>query len=314
MKNSKLVIIVPCYNEEEILEYSILQLTMLLDIMINNNLISTNSKICFINDGSTDNTSNILEKHCKINKKIMVINLTNNFGQQNAILAGLNIIDSDMVITIDADLQDDHTVMIDMVKKYYEGYDIVYGVRQKREPSSFLKTGSAILFYKLMNLLGIQIRKNHSEFRLLSCRAIEKLKEFKEKTIFLRGIIQSLGLKSCDVYYDGLERLAGKTKYSVFTLFGLAWTAITSFSIMPLRLITSIGLLSGIISFFIIIYGIISYIKHYAVPGWTSIIMTIVFFSSIIIMSLGIIGEYLSKVLIEVKDRPLYQIDSMINF
>lgn len=312
MRKNKLTIIVSCYNEEKIIEYSISQLTMLLDIMIDDGLVSTDSQICFVNDGSTDNTKNIIEKHCK-NHKIGLIDLGKNYGQQSAILAGLNVVNSDIYVTIDADLQDDHMIIAEMVKKYLEGYEIVYGCRKKRETDSFFKKSTAFLFYKFMNLIGINIRQNHSEFRLMSKCAVEKLKAYKEKTIFLRGIIQNIGLKSCNVYYNGLERLAGKTKYSFFKLLELAWSAITSFSIVPLRIITITGLFTSFISLLIIIYALISYIKNVTIPGWTSIIMTVAFFSGIIIMSLGIIGEYLSKVLIEVKNRPLYQIEDTIN-
>lgn len=312
MRNNKLVIIAPCFNEEEVIEYSIEQLLLVLNIMIDDGLISYNSQICFVNDGSIDNTSKIIEKYLN-NNKIALIDLSKNYGQQSAILAGLNSIDADIYLTIDADLQDDLMGIIDMVKKYLEGYEIVYGCRKKRETDSFLKKSTAFLFYKFMNLIGINIRQNHSEFRLMSRFAVEKLNEYKEKTIFLRGIVQNIGLNSCNVYYDGLERLAGKTKYSFWTLLELAWGAITSFSLLPLRLITIIGLLTTFISFLIIIYALVSFAKHYSIPGWTSIIMTIAFFSGIIIMSLGIIGEYISKILIEVKNRPLYQIKKTIN-
>lgn len=313
MRNNRLIILAPCYNEEEIIEYSIEQLTSLLDGMIEEGLISGDSKVCFVNDGSRDRTSNLIKQHCLTNKKIALINLTRNYGQQSALLAGLNIVDADMVVTIDADLQDNHLVIKDMVKKYQEGYEVVYGCRKKRDTDSFLKKNTALLFYKFMNLIGIDIIQNHSEFRLLSREAIEKLKEYKEKTIFLRGVVSYLGLKSAEVYYDRLERIAGQTKYSYLKLMELAWTAITSFSMLPLRLITVIGALTSFVSILILFYGIISYVKHYSTPGWTSIIMTIAFFSGIIIMSLGIIGEYLSKVLLEVKNRPLYQIEEILN-
>ena len=252
MKNNKLVIIAPCFNEEEVIEYSIEQLLLVLNIMIDDGLISYNSQICFVNDGSVDKTCEIIAKYLN-NNKIALIDLSKNFGQQSAIIAGLNSIDADIYLTIDADLQDDHMVIIDMVKKYLEGYEIVYGCRKKRETDSFLKKSTAFLFYKFMNLIGINIRQNHSEFRLMSRFAVEKLKEYKEKTIFLRGIVQNIGLNSCNVYYDGLERLAGKTKYSFWKLVELAWGAITSFSLLPLRLITIIGLLTTFISFLIII-------------------------------------------------------------
>ena len=164
-----------------------------------------------------------------------------------------------------------------------------------------------------MNFIGIKIRENHSEFRLLSKFAVEKLKEYKERTIFLRGIIQNMGLKSYNIYYDKMERSAGKTKYSFFKLLELAWTAITSFSLLTLRLITITGAITSVISIFVLVYSLVSYLKKFSIPGWTSLMMTIAFFSGIIIMSLGIIGEYLSKVLIEVKQRPLYQIERTIN-
>lgn len=313
MKNNKLVIISPCYNEEEIIKYSVEQLTMLINIMISDGIISNESKVCFINDGSRDKTQSIIESYCVKNKNVAMINLTRNFGQQYALLAGLNTIDADIYVTIDADLQDDYMMIIEMVKKYFEGFDIVYGCRKKRDNDTFFKKNTALLFYKFMNFIGINIKQNHSEFRLLSKDAVEKLKEYKEKSIFLRGIVQNLGMKSCDVYYDRMERHAGKTKYSFIKLIGLAWTAITCFSVLPLRLITLTGAVTSFISIIILFYALISYVKHYSVSGWTSIMMTIAFFCGIIIMSLGIIGEYLSKVLIEVKNRPLYQIERVIN-
>lgn len=313
MKNNKLAIIAPCYNEEEIIQYSIEQLSSLLSLMIKDNLVSDESKIVYVNDGSKDNTAKFIEEQCKTNKYLALINLNKNYGQQYAILAGMDTIHADMFVTIDADIQDNPMMIVEMVKKYFSGYEIVYGCRKKREQDSFLKKNTALLFYKFMNCIGISIRQNHSEFRLMSDKAVKLLQAYKEKTIFLRGIVQNLGLKSCDVFYDGRERLAGKTKYSFCKLLSLAWTAITSFSVLPLRLITVTGVVTSIISFAIIIYATLSYLNDFSIPGWTSIIMTIAFFSGIIIMSLGIIGEYLSKVLIEVKNRPLYQIDKIVN-
>ncbi len=313
MRNNKLIIITPCYNEEEIIEYSIGQLSSLLEKMVADGLISRDSKVCFVNDGSHDRTSDLIKQHCQTNKNIALINLTRNYGQQSALLAGLNIVDADMVVTIDVDLQDNPLVIKDMVKKYQEGYEVVYGCRKKRDTDSFLKKNTALLFYKFMNLIGIDIVQNHSEFRLLSRVAIEKLKEYKEKTIFLRGIVSYLGLKSTKVYYDRLERIAGQTKYSYFKLIELAWTAITSFSMLPLRLITITGMTISFIGILLLFYWVTSYIKHYPAFGLVSIAMMIVFFSGLILMSLGIIGEYLSKILLEVKNRPLYQIDEILN-
>lgn len=313
MKNNKLAIVIPMFNEEEIIEYSINQLLIVLESLIEDGMVATDSKICFVDDGSSDRTKDIVTNHCKTNNKLALIELSKNYGQQYAIVAGLNSVDADIYVTIDADLQDDPLLIIDMIKKYQQGYEIVFGCRKKRNTDSFVKKNTAFLFYKFMNLIGINIRQNHSEFRLMSKFAVQKLKEYKEKTLFLRGIVQNIGLKSCNIYYDGIERRAGKTKYSFLKLLDLAWNAITSFSLFPLRMITVIGVLTSFVSLMVLLYALISYFKHLSIPGWTSIMMTIAFFSGIIIMSLGIIGEYLSKVLIEVKDRPLYQIEKSIN-
>ncbi|MGN1153006.1 MAG: glycosyltransferase family 2 protein [Candidatus Gastranaerophilaceae bacterium] len=312
--NNKLAIIVPCYNEEEIIGYCIEQLTMLLSTMIDDGLISINSQICFVNDGSKDNTENIIKKYCNTNKRLAFINLNKNYGQQYAMLAGLYTVDADMYVTIDADLQDDYTLITEMVKKYLSGFEIVYGCRKKRDTDSFYKRNTALLFYRFMNLIGVKIRPNHSEFRLLSKRAVNMLKEYKEKIIFLRGIIQNLQLKSCDVYYDRLERVAGKTKYSFGKLFGLAWTAITSYSFLPLRLITFTGVTISLISTLLLLYNFLIYLtKHKIISYWIYIAIIMAFFSGLTIISLGIIGEYLSKIFIEVKGRPLYQIEETIN-
>ena len=313
MRENKLVILAPCFNEEEIIDYSIEQLTAVVNSLIEEGVIAPNSQICYVDDGSKDRTVEKIKRACETNDKIALIELTRNFGQQYAIIAGLNTINADIVVTIDADIQDDLSVIKQMVEKYQEGYEIVYGCRKKRDADSFLKRNTAMMFYKFMNMIGVCIRPNHSEFRLMSRYAINNLKDYTEKTIFLRGIVQNLGLKSIDIYYDGLERIAGQTKYSFFKLFELAWSAITSFSILPLRMITVLGMLTSLVSVLILIYGIVSYFKHYSTPGWTSIIMTIAFFSGIIILSLGIIGEYLSKILIEVKERPLYQVGKTVN-
>lgn len=313
MRDNKLAIVVPCYNEEEIIEYSIGQLEILLNILIDEGLVSCESKICFVNDGSKDKTKEIIENHCKNNPHFALIDLNRNYGQQNAILAGLNSLDADMYVTIDADLQDDYTTIAEMVKKYHQGCEIVYGCRKKRDKDTFFKRNTALLFYKFMNFIGINIISNHSEYRLLDRHAVEILKQYREKTIFLRGIIQNLGLKSANVYYDRLERLAGKTKYSFFKLCSLAINAIVSFSVFPLRMITVLGACSSIVSIFVLLYALVCFFRHTPVSLAALIIMCAAFFSGIIIMSLGIIGEYLSKVLIEVKDRPLYQIEKTIN-
>ncbi len=313
MRPNKLAIIIPCFNEEEVILYTIDELDILMDIMIDEGLISAASQICFVDDGSKDKTLDIIEKTCQNNTRFSLIKLSNNFGQQNAMIAGMFNVNADIYVTIDADLQDDHMTITDMVQKYHDGCEIVYGVRNKRETDTFIKKITAILFYKLMNKIGVKLIYNHSEFRLLSRIAVEKLKTYREKNIFLRGIIPLIGLKSDCVYYDRLLRPAGKSKYSVLKLFSVAWTGITSFSTFPLRLITLTGLLTFLISIVIIIYSLFSFYTHKSIKGWTSIIMTASFFSGMIILSLGIIGEYIAKVFIEVKNRPLYHIEKTLN-
>lgn len=313
MENKRLLIVVPCYNEEEIIEYSIKKLLETLDIMIKKCLVSSDSKICFIDDGSFDKTGEILRKYCKNNKKIALISLNKNYGQQYALLAGLYTADFDAYITIDADMQDDPRAMIEMIERYHNGYEIVYGCRKTRNKDLFFKKFTAELFYKFMNLIGIRIIENHSEFRLMSKFAVEQLKKYKEKSIFLRGLIQNIGLKSCKIYYDRLKRNSGKTKYSFSKLLDLAWCGIVSFSFLPLKFITAVGFLTFLTGFLALFIQGIYFLKNCQVQSLSLIFAMIIFFSGIIITSIGIIGEYMSKILIEVKNRPLYQIESTIN-
>ena len=250
MNVKKLAIVVPCYNEEEVLSYTIKELTLLLDIMIDEDLVSEDSQICFVNDGSSDKTEEILEDLCSKNKKYSLVKLAKNFGHQYALLAGMYNVDADMVVTIDADLQDDHMLIMDMVKKYYDGFEIVYGVRNKRSTDTFFKKNTAELFYKFMDKIGVKLVYNHADFRLLSKNAIERLKEYKERTVFLRGLIPMIGLSSCKVYYDRLERIAGESKYPLAKMLSFAWTGIISFSDFPIRLISLTGFITLLISLF----------------------------------------------------------------
>lgn len=311
--NNKLEIVVPCYNEEEILDYTINELQILLDIMTEDKLISASSGVCFVNDGSRDNTQKIIDDICKKDKRFSCVKLAGNFGHQKALLAGMYSVDADMIVTIDADLQDDINAIPEMVKKYQEGFEIVYGVRDKRTTDTLFKKYTALGFYKLMQALGVNIVYNHADFRLMSKKAVERLKNYKEKTLFLRALVPLLGLKSTNVYYDRCERLAGESKYPFLKMLSFAWSGITSFSIFPLRLITITGLIIFTISLILLIYALFSYFCGYAIKGWTSLMFAASFFNGIIILSLGIIGEYLSKVFTEVKARPLYQIEEVIN-
>lgn len=313
MVNSKLMIVVPCYNEEEVLSYTISELQILLDIMVEDGLISTNSGVCFVNDGSQDCTQEIIDDICKKDKRFSCVKLAGNYGHQKALLAGLYSVKADMIVTIDADLQDDTNAIIQMVKKFKEGYEIVYGVRDKRNTDTFFKKYTALAFYNIMRWLGVNIVYNHADFRLMSQKAVERLSAYKEKALFLRALIPLLGLKSTNVYYDRCERMAGKSKYPLMKMISFAWCGITSFSIFPLRLITLTGIFIFTVSLFLLLYALISYLNGNVIKGWTSLMFACAFFNGIIILSLGIIGEYLSKVFTEVKGRPLYQIEEKIN-
>ena len=310
---NKLEIVVPCYNEEEILDYTINELQILLEIMVEDKLVSPSSGVCFVNDGSKDGTQKIIDEICAKDKRFSCVKLAGNFGHQKALLAGMYSVDADMVVTIDADLQDDINAIPEMVKKFKEGNEIVYGVRDKRATDTFFKKYTALGFYKLMQSLGVNIVYNHADFRLMSKKAIEKLKAYKEKTLFLRALIPLLGLKSENVYYNRCERLAGESKYPFFKMLSFAWCGITSFSIFPLRMITATGITIFTVSLLLLIYTLISYFSGHAIKGWASLMFVGAFFNGIIILSLGIIGEYLSKVFTEVKARPLYQIEEVIN-
>ena len=309
MDIKRLVIVVPCYNEEAVLPYSVKELTMLLDILIEEELVSKDSQICFVNDGSNDKTQEIIENLCKVDKKYSEVKLAKNFGHQYALLAGMYNCNADIIVTIDADLQDDHMTIMDMVKKSNEGYDIVYGVRNKRTSDTFFKRTSAELFYKLMDKIGVKLIFNHADFRLLSRNAVERLKEYKERTVFLRGLVPLLGLRTCSVYYDRLERIAGESKYPLLKMLAFAWNGIVSFSVFPILLISSTGFITLVISLFLFIYTVVY--SHFT--GIRTMIFLTFFFSGIILLSIGIIGEYLGKVLTEVKCRPLYQVEKTIN-
>ena len=306
---NKLVIVVPCFNEEEILEYTINELQILLDIMIEDNMISPASGVCLVNDGSTDRTQEIIDNICALDNRFSCVKLAGNYGHQKALLAGMYSVNADMIVTIDADLQDDTNAIVEMVEKFQEGYEIVYGVRDKRYGDSVFKKYTALAFYKIMQMIGIKIVYNHADFRLMSRNAIERLKEYKENTVVLRALVPLLGLKSCNVYYDRCERLAGKSKYPFLKMLSLAWCSIVNFSNFPLKLITVTGLFLFIFSLFLLLYLII----NHPINRWLLFFFSVAFFCSLIILALGIIGEYIDKIFTEVKARPVYQIEKTIN-
>lgn len=311
---SSLAIVVPCYNEQEVFSMSLEKLDHILERLIVNNKISESSYILFVDDGSQDKTWQLIIDAGALNTKVKGIKLSHNKGHQVALIAGLTNADADMVVTIDADLQDDPDVIEKMVDKYLAGNDIVYGVRSSRQTDTFLKKTMAESFYKLMAKLGVEQVYNHADFRLLSKRARQGLLQYQEENVYLRGLVPMLGFKTAEVYYDRLERAAGVTKYPFRKSLALAIEGITSLSIKPLRLITLLGLFVFLLSVIAIIYTVFEKILGNTVQGWSSIIVIISFFGSVQIMALGVIGEYIGKIYNEVKKRPKFFIDETSNF
>jgi glycosyltransferase involved in cell wall biosynthesis len=313
MKNiANLSIIVPCFNEEDVLPQTIKTLEKVRLSLIKDNLISDKSSLVFVNDGSKDKTWKIIENNHAKNPNIKGISLSRNFGHQEALLAGLYNTKSDIYITIDADLQDDVNVIKDMVKAYYEGHEVVYGVRKQRDTDSMFKRQTALWFYKIMKLLGVELVSNHADFRLLSHRAVEKMSEFKERNLFLRAIVPLVGFKSCNVYYNRKKREAGTTKYPLKKMILFALKGISSFSAVPLHLITLCGALISLLSFILMIWTLWAYAHGSTIVGWSSLMSAITFFSGITILFMGIIGEYIASIFIEVKNRPFYIIDKTL--
>lgn len=308
----KLLIVVPCYNEEEVLPSTLKTMSALLKKMIKNKLAAPDSRIHFVNDGSTDKTWEILQKACQDNPLFEATSLSRNFGHQGAILAGMYDNDADVYATIDADLQDDPECIVEMMQKINGGCDIVYGVRKKRDTDTFFKRFTAQSFYRLMSLLGVRVIYNHADFRMMTHRAVNELKQFPERNLFLRAVVPLVGFKSDMVYYDRTARTAGETKYPLKKMLAFAWNGISSFSIVPLRLVTFTGFLISLLGACFVLKIFMNYNTHGAVSGWASTVTLITLFSGVQLVSLGIIGEYIAKIFVEVKKRPLYIIDEKI--
>lgn len=309
-----LAIVVPCYNEEDMIPITVTKLSEVISSMANEGVIASNSYMLLVNDGSKDQTWPLIKKYCNETKYVCGVNLAGNVGHQNALMAGLSVAKehSDVTISIDADLQDDVNVMKLMVLSYIDGCDIVYGVRDNRDSDTFFKRVTAQGFYKVMKALGVKTVYNHADYRLMSKRAIEYLCEFKERNLFLRGLVPLLGFKSSSVYYRRNERVAGETKYPLRKMLHLAIDGITSFSVIPVRFVLVLGLLFILVAFGILIYVAISYTSNNVVPGWSSLMLSIWFCSGCVLMCLGIIGEYIGKIYIEIKGRPRYCIEETI--
>jgi len=313
-KNTVLYIVIPCYNESEVLPETISRLSALRNKLTENGKISAESKIVFTDDGSKDNTWDIIKKAVEKYEYIAGIKLSRNQGHQNALLAGLMTVknDCDCAISIDADLQDDINSIEEMVDKFHSGCEIVYGVRKKRKTDTFFKRTTALAFYKLMKFMGVDCVYNHADYRLMSKKALNVLSEFEEKNLFLRGIIPLIGFRSDKVYYDRQERFAGESKYPLRKMLSFAFDGITSFSINPIRMISAVGISICFISALILIYSLVQKFTGHTNPGWTSIICSVWFLGGIQLISIGLIGEYIGKMYKEVKRRPRYIIEEYL--
>ncbi len=314
MNNSKVVIVVPCYNEEEVLQETTRQLSNVLEGMEWDKKI-VEGKLLFVDDGSRDATWHIIEQLSAENPRVMGLKLAHNVGHQQALWAGLEWAANapfDAAISIDADLQDDVHAIVEMTDRFNQGIDIVYGVRKERKTDTFFKKHTAQFFYKLMQTMGGDVVYNHADFRLMSKRALQALIAHPERNLFLRGIVRSLGYPSDFVYYDRNERYAGESKYPLSKMLNFAIDGITSFSVKPLRLITSLGVLFVLIAIGIIGYAIYEYFSGQTVAGWTSLLVSLWFIGGVILTSIGVIGEYIGKIYREVKRRPRYFIEKQI--
>ena len=309
-----LSIVVPCYNEEEVLETCAERLRAVVSELIRGGKITRNSQIVFVNDGSRDRTWELIQGLCAANPVFSGICLSRNFGHQGALLAGLQAAPGDAVVSIDADLQDDITAIYKMVDSYHQGFEVVYGIRRERKTDTFFKRFTALTFYKLMRVLGTNTVYNHADFRLMSRAALDSLKQFREVSLFLRGIIPLIGFPSTSVYFDRAERFAGETKYPLRKMIELSVAAITAFSATPLRLITFTAAFGIFSSICIALWVVVTRITmKTAVPGWASIVLPNLFIGSLNLLASGVIGEYLARIFDEVKDRPRYLVASVVN-
>lgn len=308
-----LTVVIPCYNEEEVIIEAAYQFSGLLQRMIESGKISDKSRINFVDDGSKDKTWFLISQICESNTLINGIKLSRNRGHQNAVLAGMMSVGGDAIITIDADLQDDINVIEQMVDEYKNGVDIVYGVRSDRSTDTMFKRNTAQLYYKLLSLFGVDMIYNHADFRLMSRRAIESLRQYREVNLYLRGIIPLIGFKSTCLAYSRKERFAGTSKYPFAKMLKLAVDGVTSFSVIPLQMITYLGIVVSTASFAVLAWVLgVTFFTDKAVPGWASTVLPIYFLGGLQILCLGVIGSYLGKIYIESKSRPKFFIEKTI--
>lgn len=310
----RLAIVIPCYNEEEALPLTIGRLTEIIGGMVADGLVDSDSYIMCCDDGSRDATWRVIRDLHDADPRVKGLSLAHNRGHQYALLAGLMTVrgDCDAAISIDADLQDDPMAMIGMVKEYIAGADIVYGVRRSRDTDTWFKRTTARGFYKFQHSMGLETVYDHADYRLMSSRALDLLAEYGESNLFLRGIVPQLGLTTATVEYDRKERVAGESKYPLKKMLSLSVDGITSFSSRPIRMIFYVGLGLLIADIATAIYAALSWMSHDVEPGWTSLILSVWFLGSLILMALGIVGEYIGKIFIEVKRRPRYAIKEIL--
>ena len=312
---SKLSIVVPCYNEQEVLPETSKRLKEKLSTLVKAGKIDPESRIIFVNDGSKDRTWEIIRRLHEEDPVFGGVNLSRNRGHQNALLAGLMTVKdhADMAISMDADLQDDINAIDEMVEKYLNGTDIVYGVRSSRAKDTFFKKATAEGFYKLMNTMGVNTVFNHADYRLMSKRALEGLAEFREVNLFLRGIVPMIGYSTDVVYYERGERFAGESKYPLGKMLSFAIEGITSLSTKPIRMITFLGFFIFLVSIGILIYSLVRHFMGATIVGWTTLMVSVWAIGGLILLSLGVVGEYIGKIYLETKARPRFLIEEFLN-
>ena len=309
-----LTIVIPCYNEREVLPETHRRLMELLHDLRAKGLVSEDSRVCYVDDGSRDGTWSLIEQFATADARVQGIKLSRNQGHQLALLAGLLTVTGDAAISIDADLQDDISVIPNLVQEHLAGAEVVYAVRDSRAQDTLFKRTSAAFFYRFMRLMGVELLENHADYRLLGRQALEALRQYREVNLFLRGIVPLLGFPTAIVKYDRSARFAGASKYPLRKMLSFAWEGITSFSILPLRIITLLGFLVSLLSFGMILYILYGTLMLQAViPGWASTVVPVYFLGGIQLLAVGILGEYLGKIYLETKARPKYIIEKMLN-
>lgn len=311
----RLALVVPCYNEEAVMKISSEALRGVLADLIQKGKIAEDSFVLFVDDGSKDKTWELIEEEHRLHSNVKGLKLAGNVGHQFALTAGLITAKdcSDVTVSIDADLQDDVAVIEEMIDKFHAGNDIVYGVRKDRSSDTFFKRFTAQSFYKLMAMMGVKTVYNHADFRLMSRRAVEQFSKYRETNLFLRGMMPLIGYQTDCVYYERKERVAGESKYPLKKMLALAFNGISSFSVKPISLITTLGIVIIVLSILAAVYALCSYFTGHVTAGWTSLILSIWFLGGVQLVSIGLIGQYIGKIYIEVKQRPRYNIETFLD-